>query len=467
MKPLLKFSPLWTCILLACGFAGTPTAALAADARKPNIIVIVADDLGYGEITCDGKQQVPTPRVASIAKNGVCFSNGYVTCPVCSPTRAGLMTGRYQQRFGHEFNPGPAQNAGDNFGLPLDQVTLANRLKKLGYATGMVGKWHLGYRTDYLPTHRGFDDFFGFLGGAHSYVDSSADRNNRILRGDKPVDEPTYLTDAFGREAVAFVERHKSEPFFLYLPFNAEHAPLQAPPKYQDRFSSVSDEKRRTFSAMLTAMDDNIGLVLDKLAQEKLTDDTLVFFIADNGGPTRQTTSKNNPLRGFKAQVWEGGIRVPFCVQWPGHLPAGKVYDKPVASIDILPTAVAAAGGSLGTDPIDGVDLTPYLSGAKTDRPHDALYWRFGQQWAIRKGDMKLVKPPQEQVQLFDLSADIGEQHDLAASKPEVVKKLTRDYEAWDSQLMKPRWQGGGAARVAAKAGKGKGKGKAKAKAAL
>ena len=166
-------------------------------------------------------------------------------------------------------------------------------------------------------------------------------------------------------------------------------------------------------------------------------------------------------MRGFKTQVWEGGIRVPFCVQWPGHLPAGKVYDKPVASIDILPTAVAAAGGSTGSDPIDGVDLTPYLNGAKTGRPHETLYWRFGQQWAIRKGDMKLVKGPQEPVQLFDLAADVGEQHDLAASKPEVVKELTRDYEAWDSQLMAPRWKGGGAARAAAKAGKGKGKAKA------
>ena len=328
--------------MLALATAAAPSEAAAA--RKPNVVIILADDLGYAEITCDGKQPIPTPRVASIARHGVCCPAGYVSCPVCSPTRAGLMTGRYQQRFGHEFNPGPAALANKNFGLPLQERTLADRLKKVGYATGLVGKWHLGYESPYHPLRRGFDEFFGFLGGAHSYVDSSADATNPIRRGEQPIDEPAYLTDAIGREAVAFVDRHKAEPFFLYMAFNAVHAPLQATPKYSERFSDVSDSRRRTFSAMLSALDDSVGLLLDKLAAEKLEGDTLIFFISDNGGPTRQTTSRNDPLRGFKGQVWEGGVRVPFAVQWKGHLPEGKIYAEPVISLDVVPTALAAAG---------------------------------------------------------------------------------------------------------------------------
>jgi arylsulfatase A-like enzyme len=429
-------------ILTTLGAVLSVATDAKAAARKPNIIVIVADDLGYGEITCDGKQPIPTPRTASIAQGGVCFSSAYVTCPVCSPTRAGLLTGRYQQRFGHEFNPGPAQQADEKFGLPLSEITLADRLKKLGYATGMVGKWHLGYRRPFHPLRRGFDEFFGFLGGAHSYVDSGADAGNKILRGEKAVDEPDYLTDAFGREAVAYIDRHKQEPFFLYLTFNAVHAPLQTPDKYLSRFADIKDEKRRTFAAMLSAMDDNIGKVLDKLKQEKLEDDTLIFFIADNGGPTAQTTSRNDPLHGFKAQVWEGGIRVPSAIQWKGHIPAGKKYDAAVSSLDIVPTALAAAGGSPGSEhPLDGVDLVPYVSGANDKSPHDKLYWRFGPQWAIRSGDFKLLQPPQGSMQLFDLAQDIGEKRDLTAEKPDVVKQLKADYEQWNAQLESPRWQ--------------------------
>jgi arylsulfatase A-like enzyme len=429
------------------------TVSGAENAKPPNIVIILADDLGYGEIVSKGPQPIPTPRVASIARNGVCFTNGYVTCPVCSPTRAGLLTGRYQQRFGHEFNPGPAQEASDVFGLPLTEITLADRLKSVGYATGIVGKWHEGFKPNYRPLRRGFDEFFGFLGGAHSYVDSGADKNNRILRGDESIHEKEYLTDALGREAVAFIDRHKQQPFFLYLAFNAVHAPLQTPEKYLNRFPQIENEKRRTFAAMLSAMDDNIGSVLDKLHREDLDEQTLVFFISDNGGPTPQTTSRNDPLHGFKAQVWEGGIRVPYLVQWKGHLPAGKIYEHPVSSLDIVPTAVAAAGGSLaGEHPLDGVDLVPYLSGANDARPHEKLYWRFGPQWAIRKGDLKLVKPPQAPAQLFDLVQDIGEQHDLSAQQPALVEELAKDYQQWNSELMAPRWKRQPAAGAAGQA---------------
>jgi arylsulfatase A-like enzyme len=402
----------------------------------------VADDLGYADLGCQGCKDIPTPNIDTLAKNGVRFTNGYVSCPVCSPTRAGLMTGRYQQRFGHEFNPGPAELASANFGLPLTEVTLPARLKAAGYATGMVGKWHLGYQTAYQPQQRGFDEFFGFLGGAHSYVNARANGLNSIRRGNKPVNEQEYLTDAFGREAVAFIDRHQKEPFFLYLPFNAVHAPLQSARKYYDRFPDIQNPKRHTFAAMLSAMDDAVGAVLAKLRQVGLEENTLIFFFSDNGGPTAQTSSRNDPLRGHKGQVLEGGIRIPFLAQWKGHLPAGKVYVLPVISLDIHATAVAAAGIALpDTAKLDGVNLLPYLNGERSDPPHDQLFWRFGQQSAIRKGDWKLLKVGAERPQLFNLAEDIGEEFDRASQHADVVEALGGALRRWDARLAKPLWR--------------------------
>jgi len=442
-------------LFLTALVSGTSLAAPANSGSPPNIVVIVADDLGYGEIVRPGgpvTQSIPTPRIDSLAAGGTHFTNGYVTCPVCSPTRAGLLTGRYQQRFGFEFNPGPPQSAAAVFGLPLDQITLADRMKKLGYATGAVGKWHLGYKPAFFPTRRGFDDFFGFLAGAHAYLDGK-DRDNPIWNNDKIVDEKLYLTDALGRQAVDFINQHHERPFLLYLAFNAVHAPMQATAKYRDRFPTITDENRRTFAGMLAAMDDNIGLVLDRLAQDRLDERTLIFFIADNGGPTAQTTSRNDPLRGFKSQVWEGGIRVPFRVQWKGHLPAGKIFDAPVSSLDIVPTALAAAGHAPEVDAtLDGVNLLPYLEGDRTGRPHETLYWRYSPQWAIRQGDYKLLQPPDGPVQLFNLAQDVGEQHDLSQKQPEVAKRLKEAFDAWDAELKPPLWKRQGKPR--ARAGK-------------
>ncbi|MBL8175602.1 MAG: sulfatase-like hydrolase/transferase [Bryobacterales bacterium] len=416
--------------------------ALPAQTRKPNIVLLVADDLGFAEIGVQGCKDIPTPNIDSIAKSGVRFSHGYVTCPVCSPTRAGLLTGRYQQRFGHEFNPGPASQASDDFGLPLNEVTLADRLKSLGYATGMVGKWHLGYRPAYLPTRRGFDEFFGFPGGAHSYLDwkDRGREGNPVMRGAIPVEETTYLTDAFAREAAAFIEKHKSRPFFLYMPFNAVHAPLEVFQKYHDRFASIADSRRRTYAGMMSAMDDAIGRILSKLREHRIEDDTLVFFVADNGGPTLQTTSSNLPLRGYKGQVYEGGIHVPFLLQWKRHLPKGVVYEKPVIAIDIHPTAVAVAGGMPGAG-LDGVNLIPYLTGQNRRAPHEALFWRFGPQWAVRKGDWKLLASGQGTPELYNLGTDLAEKNDLAASLPDRVKELQAAYDDWNTKNIPAKWR--------------------------
>jgi arylsulfatase A-like enzyme len=414
-------------------------------ARRPNIVVILADDLGYAELGVQGCQDIPTPNIDSIAQNGTRFTSGYVSCPVCAPTRAGLMTGRYQQRFGFENNPGPQATADPDFGLPRDQTTLAERMKGFGYVTGMFGKWHLGYKSDLQPTQRGFDEFFGFLGGANNYLADKrrATPGNPILRGTQIVDEPEYLTDAFGREAVAFIEKHQAEPFFLYLPFNAVHSPLQAIQQYLDRFPNIPDTKRQTFAAMTAAMDDAVGRVLAKLREHNLEEDTLIFFLSDNGGPTPQTTSGNLPLRGYKGQVFEGGFRIPYMVQWKGHLPAGALSDQPVIALDIHPTVVAAIGETV--DPtwgLDGVNLLPLLTGATIETPHQTLYWRFGQQRAIRQGDWKLLwGPTSTGWELYNLAEDISEQHGLAQQTPDKVQELTATWEAWNAELMEPRWK--------------------------
>jgi arylsulfatase A-like enzyme len=416
-------------------------SASAPGERPPNIVVILADDLGYAELGCQGCKDIATPNIDSIARAGVRFTQGYVTCPICAPTRAALLTGRYQQRFGFETNPGPEAYADEKFGLPLDQPTLAERLKPAGYVTGMVGKWHIGYKPELTPPKRGFDEFFGFLSGAHNYLPGS--RRSELRRGMEAVTgEKEYLTDAFGREAVAFIQKNKAKPLFLYLPFNAVHSPLEAAEKHLKRVEGIKDVNRRTYAAMTLAMDDAVGRVLETLRKEGLEEKTLVFFLSDNGGPTPQTTSSNAPLRGYKGQVWEGGIRIPFMAQWKGHLPAGKVYGEPVISLDIVPTVLAAIGKPAKPDEkLDGVNLLPYLTGDKAGKPHDALYWRFHAKQAIRSGDWKLLKEQrQDRWELYNLADDIGESKDLAEKMPDKVKELDKAWQEWNAQLQAPKW---------------------------
>jgi len=418
---------------LSSGFAAT--ASLAAAPVRPNIVVIVSDDLGWGELTVQGfAKDIPTPNIDSIARNGVRFTNGYVSCPVCSPTRAGLITGRYQQRFGHEFNPGPEEQAAEKFGLPLSETTMPSLLKKAGYDTGMVGKWHLGYRPEFHPIRRGFDEFYGFLGGAHPYLDPGT-RAAPILRGTEKVDEKEYLTDAFTREAAAFITRRRSNPFFLYLTYNAVHNPLEATDKYLSRFTGIPDTKRRTFAAMLAAQDDGVGAVLKALRDSKALDNTLLFFISDNGGPTLQTTSGNGSLRGYKGQTLEGGIRVPYMMQWPARIKGGKTEIAPATALDILPTALAAARATPPPN-LDGVNLMGDAA-AKTR----SLYWRFGEQAALRRGEWKMVRQGADVPwQLYNLGADIGESKDLASTETARLKELTADWQGWNAQLAAPLW---------------------------
>ncbi len=442
--------------LAALTLAVTTTLAQAEEPKRPNILIIVADDLGYGELTAQGfTQQIPTPNIDTIAKNGTRFTSGYVSGPYCSPTRAALLTGRYQQRMGHEFNPGPAAVPGVKVGLDLAQKTMGDRLKAAGYATAWIGKSHLGYDPEYHPLKRGFDYYFGFLGGAHSYLDFDGKGHDPIQRNGTAIKPEDYLTDSLGREAAEFIEKNKDKPWFTYLAFNAVHAPLEAPEKYLTQFGSLTDVKRKKFAGLLTGLDTAVGTVLTKLHDTGQDENTLVFFISDNGGPTPSTTSGNGPLRGYKAQTWEGGIRVPWMVQWKGHLPAGKVDDRPVIQLDILPTALAAVGVEPQADwKLEGVNLLPYIKGEKTEPPHEALFWRFGQQIAVRKGDWKLVKAPgggadprggsapatTKGAELYNLKQDLGEKTNLAEKEPEKVKELAAAWDEWNKDNIAPKW---------------------------
>ena len=432
MKQLFVF----TAALLALA-----APVLAAD--KPNIVVLLSDDAGYHEFSMQGSKTIPTPRIDSIARNGVRFTNGYVSGCVCSPTRAGLLTGRYQQRFGHEFNIPPVYS--ETNGLPLSETLLPSVLQPAGYRTIAIGKWHLGYAPKFNPLERGFTDYYGFLQGARSYFPlPKPGRLNQMLRDREPAPENFhYLTDHLACEATTYIEKNKARPFFLYLAFNATHGPLHATP------ADLKAAGGNKIAAMTIALDRAVGTVLDALKKEGVLDNTLVVFLNDNGGATGHN---NAPLNGHKGSCWEGGIRVPFALQWPARVPAGQVIDTPVISLDLFPTAMAAAGVEESPGkPLDGVNLLPMVTGKPRERPHRTLYWKNGDAWAVRDGDLKLVVPAARDAgapALYDLAADIGETKDLAAGRKDDVARLQGLYDAWKSTHQPTPWRGKGGQEV-------------------
>jgi arylsulfatase A-like enzyme len=441
---------------------GMQAPRATASERPPNVVFIVADDLGYGDLSCQGSPDVRTPNIDSIARAGVRCTSAYVTAPQCTPSRAGFLTGRYQQRFGVEhIQVVPSRNP---FGLPAGETTMADALRGAGYRTIGVGKWHLGREEFALPWRRGFDEYVGFLGGARSYtplLPGTKDPDAVLRRGPAElVAERGFLTDVLTDEAVAAIGRNKDRPFFLYLAYLAPHWPLEAKDEDVARHRNVADPSRRVFLAMMDELDRGVGRVLKALHDNQLDGNTLIFFLSDNGGapsppgepPARPGANKplerglnashNGPLRGVKGEVFEGGIRIPFLVRWDGHVPAGTTYDKPVSALDIFPTALAAAGGTPAPRwKLDGVDLIPYLSGKNEAAPHGALFWRFWGQTAVRAGKWKFVRyTPGAPPLLFDLDADVSERTDVADRHPDVVKRLDADLEAWKAGLVEPLW---------------------------
>lgn len=425
--------------------------------NHPNVIVIMTDDLGYVDVGFNGSKDIPTPNIDRIAQNGVKFTNGYTPYSVCSPSRAGFITGRYQQRFGYERNAQYRPND-PNMGLPQTEKTIPEVIGQSGYTSGIIGKWHLGAHISNHPLNRGFDFFYGHLGGGHRYFpeeltikdsysfsDEPMSYRSWIMRDHQPEKTDEYLTDEFSNEAVAFVEKNQKGPFFLYLAYNAPHGPLQATQKYLDRFEQIENKKRKTYAAMVSAVDDGVGRLLDKLEALKISENTMIFFLSDNGGPEPKNGSNNGPLREGKSSIYEGGNRIPFAMQWPAQI-TPMVYEYPISSLDILPTIAELTQTPIAQDkPLDGVNIIPYLKGEKQGRPHQTLYVRkFDDDlYSVRDGDLKLVTKKKNSVkELYNLQEDLGEENDLADAFPEVVKRLDSLRQNWDKQLIDPIFLG-------------------------
>ena len=433
-----------------------PLLALAAHAdQRPNLIIILTDDQGYADVGFNGCEDIPTPHIDRVAHQGARFTNGYVTYPVCSPSRAGMITGRYQGRFGYRRNP-TLNPFDENAGLPLEEENIAEILNKVDYHTGYIGKWHLGTHPKFRPNVRGFDEFYGFVAGGHRYFPEDlvfqtiedVDRrggwyNTKLLRNERRVETDEYLTDELSHEAVDFIVNNHQKPFFLFLSYNAPHRPMQASQKYLDRFQHIDDRLRRVYAAMVSAIDDGVGRVLDTLDELDLNEETLVFFLSDNGGASNNG-SRNTPLRANKGTIYEGGLHVPFAFRWTGTIPSGIDYDHPVSSMDMLGTMVGLTGVEIATErPLDGVDLIPYLTGKKSGPPHDVLFWQmFDKDHAvIRAGNDKYIDLNKEgKIELYDLSDDKEEANDLLDQQAEKARDLQRQLDAWTKQLEPARF---------------------------
>jgi arylsulfatase A-like enzyme len=469
-----------------------------AGKTAPNIILIITDDLGYSDLASYGNQHVRTPNIDSLGIKGVRFTQGYVTSPICAPSRMGIITGRYQQRFGAEFmlydrfDPsvkkkikqflfkskkkkplGIASLKPDLFldrsvyvtDLPAGEITIAELLKQQGYATGYVGKWNLSSSPTVFPDQHGFDHAYYFDGALSRYVDDPVDTSQyinmhlpwafseipawsprhgstAIKEGRTVVKDPGYLTFSLASKGIDFIERNKTKPFFLTLSFNAPHDPFQVPKKYYERILTETDPVRRVYSGMIEALDDAIGSVLQKLEQEGLTDNCLIFLISDNGGATYTRATDNAPLRGGKATHFDGGISVPFFLKYPKGLDARGIYTPPVSSLDIFSTIAAVSGANLPADRVyDGVNLLPYL---KNDSllPHSDFFWRSGYSKAFRRGDWKLYVNEKNKVTLlFNLAEDRAEKHDLSGKRPDKLKELKDALKEWEQKnSVPPLW---------------------------
>jgi arylsulfatase A-like enzyme len=476
MRPLATG---FAAIVSALALDGAATGGARAAETRPNVVVILADDLGYGDISAQGGP-IPTPNIDALARSGVRFTNGYVTAAVCAPSRAGLLTGRAQTRFGFEFNP---VGRDESVGPPKTEVMIPAIVRDQGYETGMVGKWHIGKSPGYHPLDRGFGSFYGVLDGGTSYfpdpgpgqddevavtADLKSFNRNRmpVYRGREVVEAQGYLTERFTDEAVAFVSRKRQEPFFLYLAYTAPHTPLMAAESYLERFRNIDDPHHRVYAAMVSSLDDGVGRLLKTLEATGQRDNTLVVFLSDNGCPFYiRGACSNAPLSGHKALPWDGGIRVPFILSWPARLKPG-VSERPVSSLDILPT-VAKVAGAPGSETAEGLDLLAQIGSGNEARSARTLFWRMGpnhvvrtERWSlvvVNKSDTAeepeglvgrpvpdgvpaTVSPLGQYSLLYDMRVDPGQTNDVAARHPSVVADLKRRFSAWDASNIAPMY---------------------------
>ena len=409
-----------------------------ATAERPNIILIMADDLGYGDISCYGSKKIRTPNIDALARGGLKFTDYHSNCPVCSPTRAALLTGRYQQRCGIEgvvYAKGPARQTG----IALEETTFAEVLKKRGYATGIFGKWHLGYNVEFNPARQGFDEFIGYVSGNvdyHSHIDQAGFED--WWKNLQKVPEEGYCTDLITKHSVDFIERHKDKPFCLYLPHEAPHYPYQGREDPPERLSggrkgkkAKGDEITRAYKEMVEVMDEGIGRIVEKVRRLGLERKTFIFFCSDNGATKN---GSNGVLAGYKGSLWEGGHRVPAVAYWPGKIKAGATTDQTAMGMDLFATMMSIAGAKPQASlKLDGVDLLQMLTeGARL--PKRTLFWRYKKGKAARKGPWKLLVQ-NNQSKLYNLDEDLGEKENLALARPDVVKALEDELAAWEQEV--------------------------------
>lgn len=418
-----------------------PLGALAAQAQtpeRPNVIVILADDAGYADFGFQGSKEIATPNIDALAREGVVFSAAYATTPFCSPSRAGILTGRYPQRFGYEFNltHSPPPGVDPRFmGLATEEKTLADVFQSAGYHTVAVGKWHLGSASQFHPNVRGFDDFYGFLGGNSTYFPDKV-RPGTIERNGQPAKPTRYLTDDFAQAANEYIAANRNRPFMLYLAFNAVHTPMDASPEDLRQVAKIADPQRRRLAAMTLGLDRAVGAVRAKLKQLKLDKRTLIVFTNDNGGDRVGLDADNGPLRGTKGTLLEGGVRVPLIVRYPGQQGAGTRRNDVVSLMDIAPTVLGATGIPAPAN-LDGRSL------ATTPANERTLYWRYDNMAAVREGRWKLLRYPDRPPELYDMTTDVGERTNRATMEPELVQRLMKELFAWEGTLTHPRWNTG------------------------
>lgn len=446
-----KYLSIAFALFYTCSVLQSATVRTAKDSKRPNIIVFMADDMGYADTGFTGAKDIKTPNLDNLASAGVVFRQGYANHPFCGPSRAALLSGRYPYRFGFETNPA-YDPANPYMGISPDEKLFPERLQEVGYVTGAIGKWHLGAAEPFHPNNRGFDYFYGFLGGGHDYFRIDLTKPvweaylQGLVRNDKPAGFDGYLTTALSRDAAKFVEANKEKPFFLYVAYNAPHMPLQAPQEDIDRYAFIEDKKRRVYAAMVDVMDRGIGEVITALKENDIYENTLIFFLSDNGGPQPSKAnpsswngSSNMPFRGGKGSMYDGGVHVPFIACWPARIKPGTTYSFPVNSLDIARTAVEVGGADATTGhAMEGVDLIPYVLGEKKDAPHDAIFWRNGTgvNWAILTADKtKLVSDRgNKKSELFYLPDDVAESNDLIKVQPEKAKQLQSQWNQWNEK---------------------------------
>ena len=427
-------------------------ASCSSEDSPPNIIIIISDDQGYADVGFHGSKEIFTPNIDRIAKNGVVFSQGYVSYAVCSPSRAGLITGRYQNRFGYTRNIllAPKDSL---MGLPISEQTLPEVLNNVDYKTKAIGKWHLGAHESLVPEKRGFDEFFGFLIGGHRYFPEDLTLNDlteasrqmdgyitRIYDNGRRINTKKYLTEELSDNAVKFIEDNAKDPFFLYLSYNAPHTPLQATERDLERNGHIDVEKRRTYAAMVSSMDDGVGLILDKLEEKNISENTIVVFFSDNGGVEWYNFSDNGPLRGIKGDFFEGGIRVPFTMQWPKKIKPGINYNKPIIALDVFATVVSAASAEkFIKNNIDGVNLIPYINGDVNGSPHDYLFWKNPDKDidVIRDNRYKYIRVKDDEY-IFDLDNDLSEENNIISSSRHIYQELKLKFKEWEKDMIDP-----------------------------